>query len=316
MPECARRSTDVGLLVGREERRMIRTNREQLVEMAVGGEVWPAALRSPYRPNAQGIAKIFMGTAGVIINARVGDPAYGWAADHVEPAVSIRNREDGPEHALHYLACVGNTAFMTSGEAKGARGVVTGEHAHIMVDFEPEVLEQVCIGDQVLIHALGIGLEMLDYPDISVRKLSPELFDAMCIEELGDGRIRVPVAAEIPAYLMGSGAELGADYVDQDMMTNDRQTLAALGLDNLRIGDILAIRDHDHTMNRGYREGAITIGIINHADSFMTGHGPGVMDLLSCATAKIEPVIDKGANLAAYLGIGNHEWAMERRELA
>ena len=77
-------------------------------------------------------------------------------------------------------------------------------------------------------------------------------------------------------------------------MTNDRQTLAELGLDQLRIGDILAVRDHDHTQNRGYREGAITIGIINHADSFMTGHGPGVMDLLSCATAKIEPVIDNG----------------------
>jgi hypothetical protein len=292
-----------------ESDRMIRTNREQLVEMAVGGEVWPAALRAPYRPNAQGIAKIFMGTAGVIINARVGDPAYGWAADHVEPAVSIRNKQDGPEHALHYLACIGNTAVMTSGEAKGARGVVTGEHAHIMVDFEPETLEQICIGDQVLIRAIGMGMEMLDYPDISVRKMSPELFDALRIEELGDGRIRVPVAAEIPGYLMGSGAELGADYVDQDMMTNDRQTLAELGLDQLRIGDILAIRDHDHTQNRGYREGAITIGIINHADSFMTGHGPGVMDLLSCATAKIEPAIDKRANLAVYLGIGNHDWA-------
>ena len=41
----------------------------------------------------------------------------------------------------------------------------------------------------------------------------------------------------------------------------------------------------------------------------MTGHGPGVMDLLSCATAKIESVIDKRANLAVYLGIGNHDWA-------
>ncbi len=59
---------------------------------------------------------------------------------------------------------------------------------------------------------------------------------------------------------MGSGAELGADYVDQDMMSNDRETLAKLGLDDLRIGDILAIKDHDHTMNRGYREGAVTIG--------------------------------------------------------
>jgi len=284
---------------------MVRTNREQLVEMAVGGEVWPAALRAAYRPNAEGIAGVFMGTAGVILNARVGDRAYGWAADHVEPAVSIRNREDGPEHALHYLACIGNAAVMTSGEAKGARGVVTGEHAHILVDFEPDALEKICIGDQVLIRAVGMGLEMLDYPDIAVRKMSPQLFDALRIEELGDGRIRLPVAAEIPGYLMGSGAELGADYVDQDMMTNDRETLAALSLDNLRIGDILAVRDHDHTVNRGYREGAITIGIINHADSFMIGHGPGVMDLLSCATPKIVTSIDKRANLAAYLGIGN-----------
>lgn len=292
---------------------MIRTNREHLVEMAVGGEVWPAALRAAYRPNAEGIAGVFMGTAGVILNARVGDPAYGWAADHVEPAVSIRNREDGPEHALHYLACIGNRAEMTSGEAKGARGVVTGEHAHILVDFEPDVLEKICIGDQVLIRAIGMGLELSDYPDISVRKMSPELFDALRIEELGDGRIRVPVAAEIPAYLMGSGAELGADYVDQDMTTNDRQTLAELGLDQLRIGDILAVRDHDHTMNRGYREGAITIGLINHGDSFMTGHGPGIMDLLSCATDKIEFTIDKSANLAPYLAIGNHQWATNGR---
>jgi hypothetical protein len=48
----------------------------------------------------------------------------------------------------------------------------------------------------------------------------------------------------------------------------------------------------------------------------MTGHGPGVMDLLSCAMPKIEPVIDKRANLAVYLGIGNHDWADERRKLA
>lgn len=284
---------------------MVRTNRDQLVEMAVGGEVWPPTLRGPYRANTQGEAFNLMGMAGVVLNARVGDLAYGWAADHLEPAVSIRNRDDGAEHALHYLACIGNRAVVTSGEAKGARGVVTGEHAHILVDFEPDVLEQICIGDQILIHAIGMGLEMLDYRDISVRKMSPELFAALRIEELGDGRIRVPVAAEIPGYLMGSGAELGADYVDQDMTTNDRETLASLGLNQLRIGDILAVRDHDHTMNRGYREGAITIGLINHGDSVMTGHGPGVMDLLSCATSKIEYYIDKRANLAAYLGIGN-----------
>jgi hypothetical protein len=285
---------------------MLRTNRDRLIEMAVGGEVWPAALRTPYRANARGEAMIFMGTAGIILNARVGDRAYGWAADHVEPGVSIRNRADGPEHALHYLACIGNPAVVTSGEARGAKGVVTGEHAHIMVDFEPQVMEQMAIGDQILIRALGMGLELLDYPDIAVRKISPRLLDALRIEELGDGRIRIPVAAEVPGYLMGSGAELGADYVDQDMMTNDRQTLAALGLDDLRIGDILAIQDHDHTWNRGYKEGAVSIGLINHADSFLIGHGPGVMDILSCATSKIVYYVDteQRPNLARYLGIG------------
>lgn len=286
---------------------MVRTNKDQLIEMAVCGEVWPAALRSPYRPNAQGESVVYVGTAGVILNARVGDRAYGWAADHVEPAVSMRNREDGPEHALHYLACIGNPAVMVSGEAAGSRGVVTGEHAHILVDFEPEVLEQISIGDMVQIRALGMGLEMLDYPDISVRKMSPQLFESLRIEELGDGRIRLPVAAVIPAYMMGSGAELGADYVDQDLMSNDRETLAQLGLDDLRIGDILAVQDHDHTFNRGYREGAVTIGLINHGDSYMTGHGPGVMDLLSCSTNKIEYYVDtkNRPNLAPYLGIGN-----------
>jgi len=290
---------------------VVRTNKDKLIEMAVCGEVWPAALRTPYRPNAQGESVVFMGTAGVILNARVGDRAYGWAADHVEPAVSMRNREDGPEHALHYLACIGNPAVMVSGEAKGARGVVTGEHAHILVDFEPDDLERIAIGDQVQIRALGMGLEMLDYPDISVRKMSPQLFESLRIEEIGDGRIRLPVAAVLPAYMMGSGAELGADYVDQDMMSNDRETLAQLGLDDLRIGDILAIQDHDHTFNRGYREGAVTIGLINHGDSFMTGHGPGVMDLLSCATDKIEFYVDtkNRPNLAAYLGIGNKSLA-------
>lgn len=288
---------------------MLRTNREQLVEMAVGGEVWPAALRSTYRADSQGQAMVFMGTAGIIHNARVGDRAYGWAADHVEPGVSIRNRADGPEHALHYLACIGNPAVVTSGEARGARGVVTGEHAHIMVDFDPEVMAQLAIGDQILIRAQGMGLELLDYPTIVVRKISPELLEALRIEEVGNGRIRVPVAAVIPGYLMGSGAELGADYVDQDMMTNDRATLRELGLDDLRIGDILAVQDHDHTWNRGYREGAVTIGLINHADSFLTGHGPGVMDILCCAHGEIEYVVDTDnrPNVANYLEIGSWE---------
>lgn len=283
----------------------IRTNKDRLVTMAVSGEVWPPALPfGGYRTDSRGAANIWMGMAGIVYNARCGDPAYGWTADHLEPGVSIRNRSDGPEYALHYLANVGNDAVVMTGGAKGARGTVTGEHAHLMVDFPPDALDLMTVGDHVQIRGVGTGLELTDYPHIPVRKLDPRLLERMGIEELGEGRIRVPVTAEIPAKLMASGAELGADYVDQDLASNDRVFLAELGLDRLRVGDIVAVRDHDQSFNRGYRRGAVTIGLINHADSFMIGHGPGVMTLLSSGTGAIEPVIDPGANIALYLGIG------------
>lgn len=284
---------------------MLRTNKDKLVEMAVCGEVWPPALPyGGYRTDSRGGSNVWMGMAGIVYNARVGDEAYGWTADHLEPGVSMRNADDGAEYALHYLANVGNDAVVMSGDAKGARGVVTGEHAHLMVDFAPSALEQMTVGDRIQIKAVGTGLELLDYPHIPVRKLDPRLLEKMGIRELGGGRISVPVTAMIPAKLMGSGAELAADYVDQDLTTNDRVYLAEVGLDKLRVGDIVAVLDHDQTFNRGFKQGAVTIGLINHADSFMIGHGPGVMTLLSCSTPMIEPVLDPKANIANYLEIG------------
>ena len=65
----------------------------------------------------------------------------------------------------------------------------------------------------------------------------------------------VPVVAEIPSHLMGSGAELMADYVDQDFMTNDRAEIEFWGLDRLRLGDIVAVRDQDHTWGAGTTRG-------------------------------------------------------------
>ena len=285
---------------------MLRTNRDRLVEVAVSGEVWPPALAPlPYRVDADGRAMLLPGTAGIIYNARVGQSAYHWVGDHVEPCVSIRNREIGAEQALHYLTCMGNQAVVTSGRAAGARGVVTGEHAHLMVDFPDDALPELCIGDQVQIRALGTGLELLDYPGIALRKVSPALLDRLRIRELGDGRIEVPVAAIIPPYLMGSGMELGADYVDQDIMTNDEAVVRELGLDRLRVGDLVAVLDHDHTANRGYRRGAVVIGLVNHANSSYLGHGPGCMALLACRDPLIAPVVREGSNLADYLEIGS-----------
>ena len=282
----------------------LRTNESQLVEMAVCGNISQPSLRYPgYIPDSSGTARVLPGMSGVVYNARVGDPAFGWAGDHVEPGVSIANPNAAAEFALHYLTCIGNRAVVTSGLAKGAEGIVTGEHARMLVDFGPETNELLCVGDTVQIIAHGRGLAFSDYPQIELKKCSPALINSLPIEAIDDQRIRVPVTMELPPRIMGSGAELNSEYVDQDLMSGDRELMAELGIDQMRLGDLVVIPDHDHRYGRGYRKGAVTIALCIHGDSIMIGHGPGILTLMTCPEPAIEWVIDPGANIATYLNI-------------
>jgi hypothetical protein len=271
--------------------------------MAITGFISAPTLdRSPYRPDTEGIGTVLIGMSGIVYNARVGDPAYGWAGDHVEPGVSIAHPDSDVDHAMHYLTCVGNEAVVASGPALGARGVVTGEHARLLIDFDPDTLEQLAVGDRILIKSWGRGMKLLDAPGVLVKKAGPNLIENWGLQ-IKNGRLQVPVVAAIPAHIMGSGAELTPEFVDQDLMTGDRAALAEHGIDHLRLGDLVAVMDTDHRYGRGYKPGGVTIGLIMHGDSIMTGHGPGCQDMLVCANGEIEPVIDKAANLARILGI-------------
>lgn len=284
---------------------MIRTNKDSLVTMAVTGFISPATLdRSPYRPSTEGASAVHIGMSGIVYNARTGDPAYGWEGDHVEPGVSIAHPDSGIDHAMHYLTCVGNEAVVTSGLARGAKGIVTGEHARLLIDFEPDILEQLCVGDQILIKTCGRGMHFPDFPGVLVKKAAPNLIDNWGLRAGADGRLQVPVVATIPAHIMGSGAELTPEFVDQDLMTGDRAALAELGIDDLKLGDLVAVMDTDHRYGRGYKPGGVTIGLIMHGDSAWNGHGPGCQDMLVCANGEIEPVIDSNANIGKILGFG------------
>ena len=278
------------------------TNAEQLVEMAVVGYVSQPAVRG-YIPHASGEATILPGMSGMIYNARVGDAAFGWAADHLEPGASIAHPDLDADYAMHYLTCIGNRAFVMSGLAKGAEGIVTGEHARLLIDFPPDVAEMVGVGDAIQIRTRGQGLQLADYPRIFLKKCSPRLIDSIPIEAVDDKTIRVPVTMELPIQIMGSGAELNPDFVDQDLMSGDRQLMAELGIDQMRLGDLVAINHADHRYGRGYKPGAVTIGLCIHGDSIMTGHGPGILTLMTCDAPGIEWVIDPSANIANYLNI-------------
>jgi len=286
--------------------RMLRTNVDKLVKISVIGEVSsPIFRRTPYRISSNGKPVVLPGVGGITYNVRVGDLAVGWAADHVEPGVSVKNREsDDANMALNVLACVGNEAIVASGDAKGAKGVVVGKHGgieHVLVDFPPETLERLLIGDKVLIKAFGVGLELLDYPDVKVMNMDPMVLDAMDIRLLGD-KIEVPVTHIIPASIMGSG--LGADQTysgDYDIQLFDESIVKEYDLDDLRLGDLVAIQDADSSYGRIYFKGAITIGVVVHSNCVVSGHGPGVTTLLTSRNGKIIPKINSNANIATIL---------------
>ena len=287
---------------------MIKTNEADLIQIALVGEVCPPrhAGRIPYQITGTGQPVVLPGMGGIVYNVRVGDRAFGWAADHLEPSVSIRHPNEEERAALHIFACIGNEARVVSGDAKGEKGTVTGKHggvAHVLVDLAPEVLEKMSIGDKVLVKAHGRGLILSDHPDIKVMNLSPRLLAAMNARTGEGGTLIVPVAATIPAQLMGSGSGRFAEQGDYDIMTLDREFLAEHGLCDLRLGDIVALADQDNTFGRGYRRGAISIGVVSHGDSVMAGHGPGITTLLACSTPQIVPELNKGANIARYLGL-------------
>jgi hypothetical protein len=283
---------------------MLRTNEDHLVEIAVAGSISPPAFRrGPFIPDNDGLSVVLPGMFGYVYNVRVGDPAFGWQGDHVEPGASIDHDDAGVHHALHYLTCMGNRAVVTSGLAAGAEGVVVGEHARILVDFDPDVHDRLAVGDVIQIKAKGRGLRLLDHPHVELKKMSPELLHRMGLESTPEGRLRVPVAMELPVQVMASGAELNAEYVDQDITSGDRAFMREAGIDRLRLGDVVVIPDADHHWGRGYREGYVAVALCIHGDSVMTGHGPGILTLMAGKAEHLEWVVDADANIARYLNV-------------
>lgn len=291
--------------------KVIKTNANKLIKISVIGEVSsPIVSKSVYRISANGIPLIFPGVGGITYNLRVGDLACGWEADHVEPGVSVENKENDSRYgnaantAFNVFSCIGNKATIVNGDAKGNSGIVTGKHGgieHVLVDFQADILEKLIPGDKILIKAFGIGLKLVDYPEIRTINMDPKFLEVINPQEI-DGKVQVPVTHIIPAAIMGSG--LGANHVhsgDYDIQMFDKKMIKDYNLDNLKLGDLVAIKDADHSFGRIYRQGAISVGIVVHTNCVTAGHGPGITSLMTSASGKITPKIDRKANIAYLL---------------
>lgn len=285
---------------------MLKTNREKLVQIAVEGPVSPPMARSPYRIKTDGTPITLPGTGGITYNVKIGDKACGWVADHVEPGVSLRIKDEAENGGFNTLACVGNVATVVSGEAKGATGRVTGKHGgieHVLTWFDQETLEKLNIGDKVRVRSWGTGLKLTDAPEIAVYNLDPDLLEKMNLK-LNKGVLEVPVATTVPAHLMGSGIGAATTHRgDYDIMTADPQAYKECNLENLRLGDLVLLQDCDNQYGRGYLKGAVSVGVVVHSDCVITGHGPGVTTLFTCKKPLIRGIQSDKANIGHFLGI-------------
>ena len=286
---------------------VLKTNEANLIVTAVDGVVQPTSGRD-YSVTYDGRPWLDVGMASINYNVSLGDPTYGWAqGDHVEPDVTIqgRDRPNPSECAVAILACIGNEAEVISGEARGGKGYYIGRHAGSddKVWFPKDVVEKLALNDKVQVKAKGVGLKIEGFEDVRVNKMSPELLAKIGIAIEGD-QLVVPVVMEVPGHIMGSG--LGGpsvEYIDYDIQTTCPEVVEELGLKKLRLGDLVAIRDHYDYWGRGRYEGAVTIGTVIHGFSEMAGHGPGLNPILSALPGRIKTKIDPHANTAYYLGL-------------
>jgi len=284
----------------------MKTNRDKLAQIGLITEISQPRSNSPYRIGTNGYAQPLPGTGGITYNFQIGDLCTGVPVDHVEPGVTSRLEDAAKNGGTNFLSCVGNEAWLVSGDAKGARGYVTGKHGgaeHVMIWFKPDDLLKMSIGDKIMIRSWGVGLKIDEAPDVFVKNLDPNLLEKMGIK-IVNGVLEVPVATSVPAYLMGSGiGSNSADRGDYDIMTADQGEYLKCGLDKLRFGDIVLLQDCDTSFGRGYLKGAVTIGVVIHSDCTIMGHGPGITTLLTAKTPIIKGVKDEKANIAYYLGV-------------
>lgn len=257
------------------------TNEDRLITLGIEATISHPTQSGAYGVDSFGRPIILPGMAGVCVNARAGNRVFGWAADHLEAGVSAGHPDPRRHQALQFLACVGNRVRVTSGPCAGAEGVVCGKHAYVLIDFPQEPLDRLAPGDRLLVRARGQGLALTDFPRIVTRSCSPELIHAMPLRRTASGALEVPVVAELPPYLMGAGIGMSSEWANCDVMLTRPETIAQLGLDDLRIGDVVAMPDQDHRYGRGYRGGMCAIGIVAHGIGVVPGHGTGVITILS-----------------------------------
>ncbi len=241
----------------------------------------PELASSPYRVDVDGRPYVPSGDGGIVLGVRLGDSVFATDADHAAPGACLVHPEPAARHALTSFACLGNPVTIRTGAAAGERGVVLGkrgELGRVIACFAPDVLARLAPGYAIVVRGYGQGAQLPGGSAAVLCNISPAALGLLPIDATGD-QVAVSVRASIPSLTVGNGIGRPVEQWDVDLQV-DVDTAPALGLDNLVLGDLVAVDDLDVRHNAGYRSGFRTIGIIVHGGSPQPGHGPGLMPIL------------------------------------
>ena len=290
------------------QRNTLSTNEVDLVALSVAGVVahpsFPGLPAEPYRLASDGTPFLLPTYGGIVYNVSVGDRAFGWAADCIHPGVSIGQTDDNRNRGLNVFACVGSRARVMTGGAAGTTGVVTGKSGRfseqVIVHVPAAARTRMAVEDQVLVRAEGVGLSLTDHPDVSLKGISPGLLAALPAKE-EEGHVAFGVTVQVPAHLVGAGLGLTSEGGSLHMQSTDRELLAELGLDRLRLGDLVALEDTDSRYNHGYLRGARAIGVVASTDGPRAGYGPGIAVLMTAPAGQLGSFESPDTNLVELL---------------
>jgi len=289
----------------------ITTNKDKLLTIAVQGQI---AAPQPYRTYIttwDGKPKVAIGIGGINYNLKIGGRVFGWAAgDRATVGVATEDAgKDRSRGAWDTYTSIGNEAKVLSGKASGEKGVVIGKFMNItgfgnlvLVHFDDPVLEKLAIGDTLQVKACGNGLEIDGFKDVFVHSLAPEVLERLDIKNMG-GKLEVPVVREIPAEILGQGAGMGSLSGIWHIQTCFPPDIKKYGLDELRFGDLVLLKDVQTDYGKGYYRGGATVGVVCSGPSDMSGLGIGVTPILSTRFGKLGARIDGSANIGKYLGL-------------
>ncbi len=288
----------------------ITTNKDRLLIHAVQGQIAPAQVIRGYSTTWDGKAKLAIGNGGINYNLKIGDKVFGWAAaDKATVGVAAEGTGDDKYNSAWLThSSIGNEARVLSGKAAGEKGVVIGTSGvNILLHFDAPILDRLAIGDTIQVKACGVGLAINGFDDVLIHHLSPELLEKLEITNVG-GKLEVPVVKEIPAEIMGQGPGGPGLTGNWHIQTCFPPDIKKYGLDELRYGDLVLLKDVQTDYGKGYYRGGATVGVVCNGPSDMSGQGIGVTPILSTRFGKILGRIDPAANIGRYLGISGETW--------